>query len=118
LASGHYFLIGIAILGTAVLVWLIVTYNRLIRQNNRLREGWSGIDVQLKRRRDLIPNLVECVKAYRDHERDLLEAVTRHWADAAMAIGASAAQKPENAISLDQGRLLALARRAPLPHRP
>lgn len=57
-------------------IWLAVTYNRFIRGRNLVREGWSGIDVQLRRRYDLIPNLVNSVKGYMEHERSLLEKIT------------------------------------------
>ena len=67
-----FFLMGSA--GLAAVV-LIILYNRLVRLRNMVREGWSGIDVQLKRRANLIPNLVETVKGYMGHERDLLEKV-------------------------------------------
>lgn len=64
------------ILGIAVVIlYLITLYNRFIRLDNQAAEGWSGISVQLKRRYDLIPNLVECVKAYMAHERETLEAL-------------------------------------------
>ena len=62
-------------LGAGLALWTIVTFNRLIRRRNLMREGWSGIDVQLKRRHTLIPNLVETVKAYSRHEKLLLEKV-------------------------------------------
>ena len=58
-----------------VLLWLVLTYNGLVRLKNLLKEAWSGIDVQLKRRYDLIPNLVEAVKGYMTYERETLEAV-------------------------------------------
>jgi len=57
----------------ACVLWVVVSYNLLVRARNMLKEAWSGIDVQLKRRHDLIPNLVESVKAYSSHERDLFE---------------------------------------------
>jgi LemA protein len=59
-----------------VLAWLIVIYNNLVRLRNMSKEGWSGIEVQLKRRADLIPNVVEAVKGYMGHERNLLSNVT------------------------------------------
>ena len=65
----------LAVVG-AVLVWLILTYNGLIRSKNRVDEAYSDIDVQLKRRYDLIPNLVETVKGYMNHERDTLVKLT------------------------------------------
>lgn len=57
-------------------LWLVFTYNRFVALRNRAKEAWSDIDVQLKRRYDLIPNLVETVKGYAGHERELLEKVT------------------------------------------
>ena len=66
-------LLGIALV---LVFWLIAIYNRLVRNKNLVKEGWSGIDVQLKRRTDLIPNLIETVKGYMGHERNVLEKVT------------------------------------------
>ena len=67
----------IAILAVVVLIvlYLIIAYNGLIRRRNQIENAWSQIDVQLKRRLDLVPNLVETVKAYAAHERETLEAV-------------------------------------------
>lgn len=66
------------ILGLVVLVilWVVVLYNSLIRLRNRVKEAWSDIDIQLKRRHDLIPNLIASVKGYMVHEKSLLEKVT------------------------------------------
>lgn len=61
----------------ALAAGMIVLFNRLVRQRNRVREAWSGVDVQLKRRHDLVPNIVTTVKAYAAHEREVLEEVTR-----------------------------------------
>ena len=69
-----YIILGVA--GLLVL-WLIALYNALIRLRNRTQEAWSDIDVQLKRRHDLIPNLVNSVRGYMTHERELLENITR-----------------------------------------
>jgi hypothetical protein len=60
----------------ALVFWFVAIYNRLVRGRNLVQEGWSGIDVQLKRRSDLIPNLIETVKGYMGHERGVLEKVT------------------------------------------
>ena len=60
-----------------IVVWVIAVYNGLVRLNNRTKEAWSDIDVQLKRRHDLIPNLVNSVKGYMQHERGLLEDITK-----------------------------------------
>ncbi len=69
------FYIILAIIVVLVL-WAIGLYNGLIRLNNRTKEGWSDIDIQLKRRHDLIPNLLESVKGYMQHEKGLLENIT------------------------------------------
>ena len=60
-----------------IILWLIVTYNRLVVLRNRTKEAWADIDVQLKRRYDLIPNLVETVKGYAGHEKTVFENVTK-----------------------------------------
>lgn len=65
-----------------IIFWMIGVYNGLVRLNNRTKEGWSDIDVQLKRRHDLIPNLVNSVKGYMTHERELLENITKARAGA------------------------------------
>ncbi|MCL4365634.1 LemA family protein [Patescibacteria group bacterium] len=72
-------MIGYIILGVVVLLvlWLFTTYNGLVTLRNRVREAWSQIDVQLKRRSSLIPNLVEAVKGYAKHEKELFENVTK-----------------------------------------
>ncbi len=67
-----YIILGVVVL---FIVWIIGTYNGLVRRKMRVDEAWSDIDVQLKRRYDLIPNLVETVKGYMQHERNTLEAV-------------------------------------------
>ncbi len=68
-----YVVIGV---GIAIVGWIIMAYNRLVSLTNRCKEAWADIDVQLKRRYDLIPNLIETVKGYVKHERDTLESVT------------------------------------------
>ncbi|EKD76738.1 MAG: LemA-like protein [uncultured bacterium] len=79
--------LGLIIVGFAglVIIWLIFTYNGLIRLRNQVNEGWSDIDVQLKRRHDLIPNLVESVKGYLTHEKGLLENITNARSNAISA---------------------------------
>lgn len=64
------------IAAAAIIVWIIVIYNLFIRDKNHIKEAWSGIDVQLKRRHNLIPNLVASVRGYSRHERDLFEEIT------------------------------------------
>src|SRR5437762_4072668 len=90
------------VLGILVLLALfaIASYNSLVAQRNRVRNAWSQIDVQLKRRHDLIPNLVNAVKGYLAHEREVLQDVTRARAEAIAAgadVGARAAA--ENALT-------------------
>ena len=68
-------LILIAVVVVLLIIWLITAYNGLIRRRNQIENAWSQIDVQLKRRLDLIPNLVETVKGYASHERETLDAV-------------------------------------------
>src|SRR6185312_5545852 len=81
-------MIGWIILAIVVIVvgWAVFAYNNLVSNRQLTQEGWSGIDVQLKRRADLIPNLLETVKGYMTHERETLEAVTNARA-AAQAAG-------------------------------
>src|SRR3989449_6479020 len=79
---GWWILLGVVIL---VVLWLVFTYNGLITARNRTQEAWSQIDVELKRRHDLIPNLVETVKGYAAHESGTFEAVTQARANAVSA---------------------------------
>lgn len=84
-----------------VIVWLVIVYNGLIRAKNRTDEAWSDIDVQLKRRYDLIPNLVETVKGYAAHEQGTLQKVVEAR-NAAMAADGSAANRAEAENALSQ----------------
>ncbi len=77
-----YIIIGIVVLSV---LWVITAYNRLIKYKNRAQEAWSDIDVQLRRRYDLIPNLINTVQGYVTHERETLESVTQARADAISA---------------------------------
>ncbi len=74
-------LILLAIL-LVIVLWLVGAYNGLVRLKNRVKNMWSQIDVQLKRRHDLIPNLIETVKGYMTHEREVLENITNYRAQA------------------------------------
>lgn len=78
-------IIFIVVLAAVVAIWIIFVYNGLITSKNRTKEAWSDIDVQLKRRHDLIPNLVESVKGYMTHERELLEKITEYRSQAMRA---------------------------------
>lgn len=103
------------ILGTVLLValWVVAVYNRLVRLFNLKEEGWSGIDVQLKRRFDLVPNLVETVKGYTTHEKDTLQRVT----EARTAIVQAGTQderiQAENALTSTLRSLFAVAESYP-----
>ena len=77
-----YIALGVLVL---TVLWLVLTYNGLVKSRNKVEEAWSGIDVQLKRRHDLVPNLVETVRGYAAHERETLERVTEARAEAMVA---------------------------------
>lgn len=106
------------VLGIVVLIvlWAVLTYNGLISRRNKVDEGWSGIDVQLKRRHDLIPNLVETVKGYASHEREVLENVVRARSGAESARSAgdvNATQDAENMLTGTLRQLFALGEAYP-----
>jgi LemA protein len=110
-------LIIIAVVVVLALI-LVGIYNGLVRARNRVDEAWSGIDVQLKRRHDLIPNLVETVKGYAAHEAEVFQAVTEARANAmsAQAGGPANAQQvaqAESALTGALGRLFAVAEAYP-----
>ncbi|MDX1621915.1 MAG: LemA family protein [Nitriliruptorales bacterium] len=89
--------------------WLVVTYNRLVARRNKVEEGWAGIDVQLQRRADLVPNLVETVKGYAGHERDVFEEVTRARTAVVQAENPAEAERADLALESALGRLFAVA---------
>jgi LemA protein len=97
----------------ALTIFVIVIFNRLIRARNMVREAWSGIDVQLRRRSDLIPNLVETVKAYASHERGVFDEVTARRAASVSAQGVAQTASSETALQGALGRLLAVAEAYP-----
>lgn len=105
-----YIILAVAVLAV---FWLIGVYNGLIKLKNRTDEAWSDIDVQLKRRYDLIPNLVETVKGYAKHERELFENVTKARSQAMSASGAEAKGKAENMLSSTLKSLFAVAENYP-----
>jgi LemA protein len=96
-----------------VVVWALVTYNRLVRLNVSAEEGESEIDVQLKRRHDLIPNLVETVKGYAGHERETLQRVTDARSAAMSAEGPRDRAAAEGELSQALGRLFAVSEAYP-----
>jgi len=97
----------------AVVLIAIVIFNRLIRQRNVVREGWSGIDVQLRRRTDLVPNLVEAVKGYAAHERGVLEEVTQRRLGSIAASDVQGQAAAERALNGSLGKLMAVAEAYP-----
>ena len=103
----------LAAVAVVVVLYLIVVFNRLVRQRNVVREGWSGIDVQLRRRTDLVPNLVESVKGYAAHERTVFEEVTQRRARSIAASDVSGQAAAENALVGSLGRLMAVAEAYP-----
>jgi len=95
----NWVVIVVIVVVVLLLGWALATYNGLISKRNRVDNAWSQIDVQLKRRYDLIPNLVETVKGYAAHERETLEAVTQARANAISAQGPASQAQAENVLS-------------------
>ncbi|SCF05836.1 LemA protein [Micromonospora viridifaciens] len=111
IVGGLFCLLVVVLIG-----WALAAYNRLVRQRNQVRASWAQIDVQLKRRHDLIPNLVETVKGYAVHERGTLEAVIAARTGAIAAAGTPAVADraaAENVLTQALGRLFALAEAYP-----
>jgi LemA protein len=108
-------LFGWIIVGVLLLaaLYVIIVYNRLVRLRALVKEGWSGITVQLRRRADLIPNLVSTVEGYATHERAVLDEVTAHRADATKAGGVEETAQADRAIGAMIGRLMAVAEAYP-----
>jgi LemA protein len=92
---------------------LVALYNRLVQQRNRVDNAWAQVEVQLKRRWDLIPNLVESVKGYAAHERGTFEAVTQARANAQKASNPAEAAQAEGILGAALGRLFAVAEAYP-----
>jgi LemA protein len=105
--------IVVAAVCLVLLVAAVLLYNRLVRLRVEVDTGWSNIDVQLKRRNDLIPNLVETVKGYAAHEKGLFEAVTEARAAMGRAAGPAAAGVADVELSGLLGRLFAVAEAYP-----
>jgi LemA protein len=112
MGPGMWLWIALGVLGAAAL-WAVWTFNRLVRLRNRVEEGWAQIDVQLRRRYDLIPNLVETVKGYAAHERELFEEVARARARAIGAGTVPDQAEAENEITRGLRRLLAVVEAYP-----
>jgi LemA protein len=101
------------VLVVLVVVWAIASYNGLVTMRNQVLNGWKQIDVQLKRRHDLIPNLVNTVRGAMDFERDTLTTVMEARAKALTATGPADAAQKEGQLSAALGRLLAVAENYP-----
>jgi len=110
MTTALYVILGIIVLA---ILWVIGVFNGLVTLKNRAKEAWADIDVQLKRRYDLIPNLVETVKGYAAHERELFEKVTQARAAAINATGLTGKAEAENALSGTLKSLFAVAENYP-----
>jgi LemA protein len=106
-------LLIILVVVVVVALYLAMSYNRLVKLRNRIANAWAQIDVQLKRRYDLIPNLVETVKGYAKHERETFDAVTQARANAINAQGVAAQAGAENMLSNTLKSLFAVAEAYP-----
>lgn len=96
-----------------VFIWFVLLYNQFIKLKNRADEAWSGIDVQLKRRYDLIPNLVETVKGYAQHEKETFDKVTQARSQAINAASVKEQANAENMLTGTLKSLFALAEAYP-----
>lgn len=103
----------VIVLIVLLVLWVIGVYNGLVRSRTRTEEAWSGIDVQLKRRASLIPNLVETVRGYASHEREVLENVTRARSQLEQAGGAQQAAQANNMLTQALRSLFAVSENYP-----
>jgi LemA protein len=107
---GLWIAVGIVVV---LLLYVVLAFNGLVRHRNRVENAWSGIDVQLRRRYDLIPNLIETVKGYATHERELFEQVTQARTRAISAGTVRDQAQAETEVTHTLGRLLAVAEAYP-----
>ncbi len=111
-----YLLVALAVLvgiGLVVVFWMVGIYNALVRMRNEVKNAWAQIDVQLKRRHDLIPNLVETVKGYASHEKGTLDAVVQARSKAVGAQGVPDQAAAEGELSQALGRLMVVVESYP-----
>src|SRR5215470_1100508 len=101
----EWIIVGFA---AAIALYAVAIYNRLVRERNLVREGWSGIDVQLRRRTDLVPALVDTVKAYAAHERKLFEDLTAIRSASIAASNVKTQEDAERALEGALSKLIAL----------
>jgi LemA protein len=105
--------IVIAVVAVVLLLFVVLTYNHLVRLRNETETGWANIDVQLRRRTDLVPNLVEAVKGYAEHERETFETVTEARAALQRASGPAQAAQADAELGAGLNRLLAVSEAYP-----
>src|SRR6058998_622981 len=105
--------IVIVVIAVLIGIYVVATFNSLVRLRTRAEEGFSDIDVQLKRRHDLIPNLVETVKGYAAHERQVFERVTQARSNAVAATGPQAQAQAETQLTQALRQLFAVAEAYP-----
>ncbi len=103
----------ILIILAVVILWLVLTYNGLVRRKYRVKESWADIDVQLKRRYDLIPNLIETVKGYAAHEKEAFESVSKARAQAMGAQSIHEKEVADNMVTSALKSILAIAEAYP-----
>lgn len=103
----------ILIIVVAIVIWLVGTFNGFVRRRNRAKEAWSDIDVQLKRRYNLIPNLINTVKGYATHEREVFEKVTEARTRAMQETGVEGKAQAENMLAGTLKTLFAVSENYP-----
>lgn len=108
-----WIIVAVAAVVALLLLFLVFQYNKLVRLRNRTQNAWSQVSVQLQRRHDLIPNLVETVKGYASHEQGTFEAVTKARTAAQEAKTVPEQAEAENALTAAIGRLFAVAEAYP-----
>jgi len=113
MSPGTIVLIVVVVLVVVVALWLMGAYNVFVRLRNQVKNAWAQIDVQLKRRHDLIPNLVETAKGYMTHERETLEAVVKARNLAQQASGPGEAGQAEQGLSGALGQFFLVVERYP-----
>ncbi len=106
-------IIYILIILAVIVVWIIAVYNSLILSRNRVKESWADIDVQLKRRFNLIPNLVETVKGYASHEKEVFEKITEARSKVSMGGSIKEREGAENMLTSTLKTLFAVAENYP-----
>ena len=108
-----WLLIVVIVVVVVLLLWAVLLYNGLVQKRNRVDNAWAQVEVQLKRRHDLVPNLVETVKGYAAHERGTFDAVTQARAAATAAQGPAQSAAAEGILGQALGRLFAVAEAYP-----